>query len=88
MTTRGLFPQTVKPFLASHRSGFYLRVLREGEAGAGDEIALAHADENRVSVLNALRLYVHESDSSELLRRALQVEYLPAVWREEFSQNI
>jgi MOSC domain-containing protein YiiM len=88
MTTRGLFPQTVKPFLASHRSEFYLRVLREGEAGAGDEFVLAHADENRVSVLNALRLYVHESDSSELFHRALHVEYLSASWCKEFSQKL
>ena len=75
-------------FMASHRSGFYLRVLREGEVGAGDEIVLAHADENRVSVLDALRLYLHESDSSELLHRALRVEYLSASWREEFSDQV
>ena len=77
----------VKRFPASHRNGFYLRVLREGEVGAGDEIVPMHADENRVSVLDALRLYLHESGSSELLHRALRVEYLSAVWREEFSQN-
>ena len=58
----------IKRFLASHHSGFYLRVLREGEVGAGDEIVRVHQDENRVSVLDALRLHLHESDSSELLR--------------------
>ena len=78
----------VKRFLASHRSGFYLRVLREGEVGAGDEIILARRDENRVSVLDALRLYLRESDSSELLHRALQVEYLSPSWREEFSEQL
>jgi MOSC domain-containing protein YiiM len=64
------------------------RVLHEGEVGAGGEIVLAHPDENSVSVLDALRLYLHESDSSESLHPALQVEYLSAVWREEFSQEI
>ena len=64
------------------------RVPREGEVHAENEIVPARADENRVPVLDALRLYLHESDSSELLRRALRVEYLSAVWREEFSQNI
>jgi MOSC domain-containing protein YiiM len=78
----------VKRFLASRRSGFYLRVLREGEVGAGDEIVLAHADENRVSVSDALRIYLHESDSSELVQRALRVDYLPPSWREEFQQQI
>jgi MOSC domain-containing protein YiiM len=78
----------VKCFLASHRSGFYLRVLREGEVGAGDEIVPVHQDENRVSVLDALRIHLHESDSGELLRRALQVEYLSPSWRKEFSERI
>jgi MOSC domain-containing protein YiiM len=77
----------VKRFLASHFSGFYLRVLREGEVGAGDEIVPIHHDENRVSVLDTLRLYLHESDSSELRQRALRLEYLPPSWRKEFSEQ-
>ena len=78
----------VKRFLASHYSGFYLRVLREGEVGAGDEIVPIHRDENRVSVLDTLRLYLHESDSSELRQRALQVEYLSPSWRKDFSEQV
>jgi MOSC domain-containing protein YiiM len=78
----------IKRFLASHRSGFYLRVLREGEVGAGDEIRFIHQDENRVSVADVLRLYLGESDSSELLERALRVKYLSPSWREELSQII
>jgi MOSC domain-containing protein YiiM len=78
----------VKRFLASHYSGFYLRVLREGEVGAQDEIVPIHRDENRVSVLDTLRLYLHESNSSELRQRALQVEYLPPSWRKEFSEQV
>ena len=78
----------VKRFLASHYSGFYLRVLREGEVGAGDEIVPIHRDENRVSVLDTLRLYLHESDSSELRQRALQVEYLSPSWRKDFSKQV
>jgi MOSC domain-containing protein YiiM len=78
----------IQRFLASHRSGFYLRVLQEGEVGAGDEIRLLHQDENRVSVADVLRLYLGESDSSELLGRALRVKYLSQSWREELSQNI
>ena len=78
----------VKRFLASHYSGFYLRVLREGEVGAGDEIVSIHRDENRVSVLDTLRLYLHESDSSELRQRALQVEYLSPSWRKDFSKQV
>jgi MOSC domain-containing protein YiiM len=77
----------VKRFLASHYSGFYLRVLREGEIGAGDEIVSIRQDENRVSVLDTLRLYLHESHSSDLRHRALQVKYLSPSWRKEFSDQ-
>jgi MOSC domain-containing protein YiiM len=76
----------VKRFLASRRSGFYFRVLREGEVGAGDEIRVVQRDENRVSIADALKIYLHESDSRELIQRALNVKYLPPSWREEFSQ--
>jgi MOSC domain-containing protein YiiM len=78
----------IKRFLASHFTGFYLRVLREGEIGAGDEIVQKRQDENRVTVLDTLRIYLHESDSSELLHRALQVKYLSPSWRKEFSELI
>jgi MOSC domain-containing protein YiiM len=78
----------VKRFLASRRTGFYLRVLREGEVGAGDEIIPVHQDEHRVSVLDALCLHLRESDSSELRNRALQVEYLSPSWRKEFSEQV
>jgi MOSC domain-containing protein YiiM len=78
----------VRRFLASHYSGFYLRVLREGEVGQGDAIRPIHQDEQRVSVLDALRLHLRESDSSELRERAMRVEYLSPSWRKEFSQQI
>jgi MOSC domain-containing protein YiiM len=78
----------IKRFLASHFSGFYLRVLQEGEVGAGDEIAQIHRDENRVTVLDTMRIYLGESNSSELVRRALQVEYLSPSWRRDFSELI
>jgi len=76
----------VKRFLASHRSGFYLRVLREGEVGAGDAILRTQQDENRVSVRDVLLLYLGEKSSSELIGRALRVKYLAAVWRAELQQ--
>ena len=77
----------VQRFLASHYSGFYLRVLREGEVAQGDAIRPVHQDQHRVSVLDALRLHLRESDSSELRERAMQVEYLSPSWRKEFSER-
>lgn len=77
----------IKRFLASLLTGFYLRVLREGEVGAGDEIVRVHQDENRVSVSDALKVYLREPESGELLQRALRVEYLSAAWRKELSEQ-
>ncbi len=75
----------IKRFLASRRTGFYFRVLREGEVGAGDEIVRVHQDENRVSVTDVLNLYVHGVDPGDIRERALRVPYLSASWRRELS---
>jgi MOSC domain-containing protein YiiM len=77
-----------KRFLVSRRSGFYLRVLREGEVSAGDPIVRTHQDENRVSISDAMRIYLHEPNLNEVRHRALQVKYLSASWRERFSEQL
>jgi MOSC domain-containing protein YiiM len=77
-----------KRFLASRRSGFYFRVLHEGEIGAGDEILRIAQDENRVSIAEALKVYLGTPDSVGVRERALRVKYLSDAWREEFSGQI
>ena len=77
-----------KRFLISRRSGFYLRVLREGEVAAEDPIVRTHQDENRVSISDAMRIYLHEPNLNEVRHRALQVKYLSASWRERFSEQL
>jgi MOSC domain-containing protein YiiM len=49
-------PQFLRPFLASGRTGFYLRVLEEGEVGAGDSIELVSRDPEAVTVERMTRL--------------------------------
>ena len=75
-----------KRFLASGRTGFYLRVLREGEIGAGDAIVRVHEDENRVSISEVLQVYLGADGWREVRERALKVPYLSAAWREDFEQ--
>jgi MOSC domain-containing protein YiiM len=77
-----------KRFLASLRSGFYFRVLREGEVGSGDEIVRVGQDENRVSISDALKVYLGAPGSGEIRKRALRVKYLSDAWREEFSGQV
>jgi MOSC domain-containing protein YiiM len=77
-----------KRFLASRRTGFYFRVLREGEIGAGDEIVRVHQDENRVSIADAMKIYLGDPGAAELRERALRVPYLSNSWREEFGAQV
>jgi MOSC domain-containing protein YiiM len=49
-------PTFLKPFLESGRTGFYLRVLEEGEIGAGDAIELVSRDPDEVTVAEMTRL--------------------------------
>jgi MOSC domain-containing protein YiiM len=78
----------VKHFLASRRTGFYYRVLQEGEVEAGDPIELLSQDANNLTVADITRLYAFEKDDLETLRRAVQVEALSEGWRDYFQRQI
>jgi MOSC domain-containing protein YiiM len=78
----------VKRFLASGRSGFYLKVLCEGELGAGDAVELLQQDGHEVTVADVVRLYRDGADEVGLYQRAVQVEALSAGWRARFQQQI
>jgi MOSC domain-containing protein YiiM len=80
----------VKRFLASGRTGFYLRVIREGEAGAGDEIVPAGRDVNAVPLPAIVKLYVakhYGAEERELIRRLLGVEAVPDDWKNYFKKR-
>src|SRR6266436_3485519 len=82
---------TVKRFLASGRTGFYLAVLREGEVGAGDEMKLLAQEANAVAVSEITRLYVAKRfGEAEIraVRRALRVPELPESWKEYFRERL
>jgi len=78
----------IKRFLQSERTGFYLAVLKEGEVGPGDELALVERDIYDVKVVDITRLYTTEKHNTALLRRALEVEALPEGWREYFQERL
>jgi len=48
-------PRFPKAFLQSRRTGFYLRVLEEGELGAGDAVTLVSRDAAAPTVDQAVR---------------------------------
>jgi MOSC domain-containing protein YiiM len=78
----------VARFLASNRPGFYLAVLDEGELGSGDTVERVHEDENQLTVTELLRLIVHDRTNADLMRRALRVRHLAAVWRKKFESRL
>jgi MOSC domain-containing protein YiiM len=78
----------IKRFLVSGRSGFYCKVMQEGEVGAGDAIEAVSRDGHAVTVADIARLYNGQSDDLDLLRRAVQIEALPEGWRDYFRQKI
>ncbi len=79
-------PDMVKQFLASRRTGFYFRVLQQGEVGAGDTLEMVSRDDNNITVADITQLYVREEDNPDLRQRAAQFEALPKSWRDYFQQ--
>jgi MOSC domain-containing protein YiiM len=78
----------IKRFLASRRSGFYLKVLREGELSTGSEIEVIGRDSDRIPVSDIARLYASGDGDLAGLRRAAQASALPEDWRQTFRERI
>jgi ferredoxin-NADP reductase/MOSC domain-containing protein YiiM/ferredoxin len=78
-------PRMAALLTSSGRPGFYLRVLEEGEAGAGDPIVKVAEDPEHMTIeqINAL-LYLPGHPRAEL-ERALRIPALPAGWRASFE---
>ncbi len=81
-------PSIIHQFVASGRPGMYLAVLEEGEVSTGDAVELVRADEHRLAVTDLFRLIVHDKTNTELMRLALRVHHLAAVWRQKFEGRL
>lgn len=68
--------------------GWYNRVIEEGEAEAGDEMELVHADPAGVSIRELYGLNSEKSAPRAALERALAVPALPEEWRKKFEARI
>ena len=69
----------VKRFAAAGRPGAYLRVLAEGEIGAGDPIEVVSRPAVRVTVAESMRAYYGDQD---LMRTLLTVQGRGGKWDE------
>jgi ferredoxin-NADP reductase/MOSC domain-containing protein YiiM len=70
---------------SSGRPGFYLRVLEEGEVGAGDEIVKAGEAKEQMTVTEVNALLYSPHHPSDRLERALRIEALSPGWRSSFE---
>lgn len=69
-------PRFLKQFLESGRTGFYLRVLEEGELGAGDVIETLSTDSRHVTVAEMIRLLYSPEKDPAAARRAMTIPTL------------
>ena len=78
-------PQMASLLTASGRPGFYLRVVEEGEAGAGDPIVLISKGPQRMTVAEVNALLYSSLHPREQLERVLQIPALSPGWRQSFE---
>jgi ferredoxin-NADP reductase/MOSC domain-containing protein YiiM len=74
-------PQMAALLVSHHRPGFYMRVLEEGDVGAGDEIVKIAEGPERVTVAEIDALLYLPGHSRELLERSLRIPALPPGWK-------
>ncbi|MFZ3333795.1 MAG: MOSC and FAD-binding oxidoreductase domain-containing protein [Candidatus Acidiferrales bacterium] len=78
-------PRMASLLTSSGRPGFYFRVLREGEVGAGDEIVKVGEAAERITVAEINALLYLPPHPRDRLERALRITALAAGWRGSFE---
>lgn len=70
-----------KLFLASGRSGYYFRVLEEGELGAGDLIHRIKVSPEQITIRQLVHTAFFDQHNLEMVKNALAVSALSREWR-------
>jgi MOSC domain-containing protein YiiM len=81
-------PRFVKMYLASCQVGFYLRVLEEGEVGAGDVFDRVRTDAERMTVREICHLLYFDPENLGGARKALRIQALSPGWRQSFEERL
>jgi len=77
-----------KQFAAGLRVGFYVRVLEEGDVGAGDAIAKQGEAPVHMTIRDMMNLLYFEPDNIADAKRALEIEALSPGWRGSFEERV
>ena len=81
-------PDFPKRFTHSGRTGFYQRVLAEGEVGAGDAIERVKTDPRGVTVRDMMRIMHIDREDFSLMEKAVGIPALTPSWREELKARL
>jgi MOSC domain-containing protein YiiM len=81
-------PQFPKLFMASARTGFYLRVLQEGEVGAGDLIERVQIDPEKMTVQEIFHLAYRDQENFAALNKTLRLAGLSPDWQSMFAERL
>lgn len=75
----------VKQFMQAKRTGFYLRVLEEGEVGAGDIFKLVTPNPVGMSVYDIFHLLYFDKTNVNQAKRALDIDGMSPGWVGSFE---
>ena len=75
-----------KIIVAHRRPGFYLRVVQEGEVGAGDAVQLLAEGPERMSVADISDLLYKRDRTTAALERALRIPALSPGWQQSMRE--
>ena len=81
-------PTILDEFLRSGKSGFYLRVIKTGEVGAGDSITVLERDPQAISIRSTLGMQKLDEGDNALLQRALTVTSLTPLLKQIFEERL
>ena len=81
-------PNFLKVLMPSERMGFYLRVLEEGEVGAGDVLERVKVGPEQMSVREMFHLLYFAKQKPEGARKALRIPAMSPGWRSSFEEIV
>jgi MOSC domain-containing protein YiiM len=88
MGRRWEMPDLPKQVIQNGKSGWYLRVLQQGELAAGTELRLVSRPHPTWTVARASRLLYHEPNNLAGLEELSNLPELSRAWREELMERI
>lgn len=69
-------------------TGFLARVIKEGNVTREAPITLIKKDPAGISILDANRIYFHEQDNKEGIKKILEVDALAEAWRVKLKKRL